>query len=577
MDLNTDKELIKQFKRLLAQLKDERQEYQEHWEEICEWILPRSGKYLQSDTENPKDRGSKKGKRIITGIAKRCIQNFAAGIQSGLSSPSQKWVALEHPIEEINEDAHVKEWLSTSTNVILSILKESRFYSIAETIYKHLAAFGTAGVIMEECYIPRKNKKTQIARFTILEPGEYFIGEDEDKNVDTLIRRYSMTAYQIALKFDEKYLPRKVKEVLEKGNTEERFNVVHLILPNNEYRIGSIMPEKMEYSSYYFIEDIDEAEPNLFLRGGEGNRQGFKEKPFAIARWEFDSDIAYGSSIGMDALPDIKQLQKMSLKKLIQIDKYLDPAMSIPASMKGNSDFSGTMPNAKNYIPDNAGGELAVQPTMQVNGDINPLMLEIQYKSEEIKEWFLNHIFFAVLEQDKQMTAYEVAQRMAARLSIIGPATERVMYEFLTPIIDFVYGIAERLDILPDPPKEIENVLLNTVYNGVLAQAQKMSEVTTIEQAITFLGSLAESYPEIMDHIDFDELARYYCSIIKVPPKVMRAWEKIQQIRADRQQEKNDEKGMQQLERMTQGAKTMSEIDTESNNALTQVLGGMTS
>lgn len=575
MKMDTDREKLKQFKRLLAQLKDERIEYQEHWQEICEWILPRSGKYLESDSENPKDRGRKRGKRIITGIAKRCIQNFAAGVQSGLSSPAQKWVSMEHPVEEVNEDIEVKEWLSTSTKIILGILKESRFYSISETIYKHLAGFGTAGILMEECYIPRKNKKTQIARFTILEPGEYFIGEDENKDIDTLIRRYSMTAYQLSSKFDEEYLPRNVKEALDKGNTEERFTIVHLILPNDEYRAGCILPEGMEYASYYFIEDISESESNLFLRGGEGNRQGFKEKPFAIVRWELDSDIAYGSSIGMDALPDIKQLQKMSLKKLMQIDKYLDPAMNIPASMKNNSDFNGTNPNARNYIPDNAGGEMAVQPTMQVTGDISPLMLEIQNKSEEIKEWFLNNIFFAVLEQDKQMTAYEVAQRMAARLSIIGPATERVMYEFLTPIIDFVYGIAERSNILPDPPEQLENVLLNTVYNGVLAQAQKMSEVTTIEQAITFLGSLAESYPEIIDHIDFDELARYYCNIIKVPPKVMRSLEELQKIREDRAKEKNEEIGMQQLERITQGAETMSKIDTEGNNALTQVLGGM--
>ena len=103
MKLKTDREKLKHFKLLVEDLKTERYEYQLHWQEICEWILPRSGKYLESETETPRRRGEKKGHRIITGIAKRCIQNFAAGIQSGLSSPSQKWIALEHPIEEMNE------------------------------------------------------------------------------------------------------------------------------------------------------------------------------------------------------------------------------------------------------------------------------------------------------------------------------------------------------------------------------------------------------------------------------------------------------------------------------------------
>ena len=574
--MQSDRERLTEFKELLGELKEERAEYQLHWQEICEWILPRSGKYLYSDTEDPKTRGGKKNQRIITGIAKRCIQNFAAGVQSGLSSPAQKWLALEHPVEEVNEDIEVKEWLSTATNSILSILKESRFYASAETVYKHLAAFGTAGIIMEECHIPRKNKKTQLARFTIMEPGEYYIGEDENKDIDTLMRRFSMTAYQVAKKFGKEKLPRKVKEALDRKSTEERFTVIHLILPNNEYRAGSILPENMEYASFYYVEGVEETEKNIFLRGGEGDRQGFSEKPFAVVRWEFDSDVAYGSSIGMDALPDIKQLQKMSLKKLKQIDLYLNPPVNLPASMKNSADFAGTNPNDRNYVPENGSGEYSVQPTMQVSGDINPLILEIQNKSEEIKEWFLNNIFFAVLEQDKQMTAYEVAQRMAARLSIIGPATERMQYEFLSPIIDFVYGIAERTGILPDPPEQLDNILLSTVYNGVLAQAQKMSEITTIEQAVTFLGSLAATYPEIVDHIDFDELALHYCSIIKMPPKVLRSYEELHRIRDERMKKENEAAGLAQLQQAAEGAKTVSEIDTESNNAMTQLLGGLT-
>ncbi len=94
-----------------------------------------------------------------------------------------------------------------------------------------------------------------------------------------------------------------------------------------------------------------------------------------------------------------------------------------------------------------------------------------------------------------------------------------MLYEFLTPVIDFVYGIAERLGIISEPPEEVSDVLVNTIYNGVLAQAQKMSEITTIEQAVTFLGSLAAQYPEIVDHIDFDELATHYCNIVKMPPR----------------------------------------------------------
>ena len=47
-------------------------------------------------------------------------------------------------------------------------------------------------------------------------------------------------------------------------------------------------------------------------------------------------------------------------------------------------------------------------------------------------------------------------------------------------------------------------------------------------------------------------------------------------IREERQKEKNEAIGMQQLQQAADGAKTVSEIDTNGNNALTQILGGIT-
>ncbi len=47
----------------------------------------------------------------------------------------------------------------------------------------------------------------------------------------------------------------------------------------------------------------------------------------------------------------------------------------------------------------------------QVSEDTNSLREAIEKKHEEIREWFNNHVFLLILNQEKQMTACEIAQR----------------------------------------------------------------------------------------------------------------------------------------------------------------------
>ena len=79
-----------------------------------------------------------------------------------------------------------------------------------------------------------------------------------------------------------------------------------------------------------------------------------------------------------------------------------------------------------------------------------------------------------------QMTAREVMERTQEKLQQLGPVVERLLSEFLNPIIERVYSVLDRAGVFP--PVEDEELLdqlngqeVKIEYISPLAQAQKMS------------------------------------------------------------------------------------------------------
>ena len=105
-----------------------------------------------------------------------------------------------------------------------------------------------------------------------------------------------------------------------------------------------------------------------------------------------------------------------------------------------------------------------------------------------------------------QMTAREVMERQQEKLQQLGPVVERLQDEFLSPIIERVYNIAERMGLFPPLPEELAERMadqdIKIEYISPLAQAQKMSGLVNIEQAVSFAGQMAQIYPEALKAIE---------------------------------------------------------------------------
>jgi hypothetical protein len=177
----------------------------------------------------------------------------------------------------------------------------------------------------------------------------------------------------------------------------------------------------------------------------------------------------------------------------------------------------------------------------------------------------------AVLAQDKQMTATEVAERHTEKLVMLGPALERLQSELLGPIIDRIFAILDKFNLLPEIPREIEGMELRIEYISTLAQAQKAVGTNAITQFADYVGAIAGIVPDVTDKFDADESVDQYADMVGVPPKVVRSDDKVIEIRNERIRLQQQQAQLEQAQQAAQSSKLLSDTKLGQNSALDRI------
>jgi hypothetical protein len=548
----------KKYRIRLKQLREERQTWVSHWHDIVDHLVPRSGRYLLSDTERSND-GQKKHQKILNSSSGDALRTIAAGLQGGLTSPSRPWFTLRVQNEKLMETASVRDWCHEVRDRMLTVFAQSNFYGSVHSVYEELAAFGTSAMLIEEDF----DDVIRCRPFTI---GEYYLALDSKYRPDTLYRQFSMTARQLVEEFGEENVTDVVKNCFNTNQSEKRFEIVHAIQKNKGVKADKKDASGKLFESIYYELQAPE---DKFLR-----RSGYDTIPFVAPRWKINGVDIYGSCPAMDALGDIKMLQKMEEKKLKALDKLIDPPMNAPSTFKGKG---GTIiPGGINYIDPTAGGQ-SFQPAYQINPDFQKMVFAIQQVEERIKDSFFNKLFLSVLQSDKSMTATEVAERHTEKMVVLGPILERLQSELLGPIIDRVFSIMLNLNLLPEPPQEMQGQELKIDYISLLAQAQKSVGTTSLTQLANFVGALAQIKPEVVDKFNGDEAIDQFGDMVGAPPKVVNSDDMVEAMRA----QKAKQAQAMQMAQMAQGAAQTGKVLSETQlgqgtalDSLNQMLGG---
>ena len=555
----SDSSALKAKQYIVTQMYTERSKHEQTWQLLSRYIYPMRGRFHE---EGGCREGHRRDQYLIDPYPMDALTKCAAGLHSGLTSPSRPWFELSLQDSEKAASHNIRLWLNDAQDVMMSLYARSNTYAMLYQIEAEVAQFGTSAALMLQDY----NYGIWHRPYTC---GEYCGGVDARGKVTSFSRRFELNARQMVGEFGEENVSPGVLNAYKANNITQRFAIEMLIERNEEYDPNKLALGNLPWVSHYW----EHGRNDKFLK-----ISGFHEQPFLMMRWLTVANEVYGTGPGHNALGNCMQLQKLERNKLRSTDNDADPAMVFPASMKK----ADKQPGGQNYVPDNT--QMTAYPLVPPGAKrYEGMMMLVNEKRQQISSSFYNDLLVMLATQTTpQMTAREVAERHEEKLLMLGPVLEQFHNEVLEPLSLRTFGICLRNGLFPPMPDEITEGELKVNFVSLLAQAQKMVEMPSIERVVGLVGNLAGLYQDVTDMINVDEVIRKSANINGTPEKIIRSEDEVEQIRQQRAEAQAQAAQAEEMaaaaapvKDVAQAARLMSETPTSDSSMLDELLGGV--
>jgi len=514
------KNLLKRFDRL----KSQRQNWESHWQEVADYMQPR-----KADVTKSRSRGDKRTELIFDSSPLQSVELLAASLHGMLTNPATPWFSLRFKEDDMENEDEAKEWLESATETMYSAFNRSNFQQEIFELYHDLITFGTAAMFIEE-------DDEDLLKFSTRHINEIYIAENEKGRIDTVFRKFKISARAAIQKFD------KVSNniaVTAKKDPYEEVEILHAVYPRSDFD-----PKKQDKQNMPF--------ESVYIEAGTGEElsvSGFREFPFVVPRYLKASHEIYGRSPAMTALPDVKMLNEMSKTTIKSAQKQVDPPLLVPDD--GFILPVRTVPGGLNFY--RSGTRDRIEPlNIGANTPLG-LNMEEQRRNSIRNAFYVNQL---MMQTGPQMTATEVIQRNEEKMRLLGPVLGRLQSELLKPLIDRAFAILLRKNLFRPAPEFLAGKDIEIEYVSPLAKAQKSSELQSIMRAIEIMGSLSNVAP-VFDHINMDKLVRHLTDIVGVPQKILKPQN---QLNAERQQAQAQQEQMMQMQQLQQVAEAGGKI-----------------
>lgn len=583
---------------LRAQLDQERESWRSHILDLKNNFLPYRTRWL--DDGGMPNQGNKKTTYIIDNSPVLAIRTLAAGLMSGVTNPSQRWIRIKTHDTDLYDAPGVAVWCEAVTNAVLDMLARSNYYDTMEPVYRELGTFGTAAHGCYEMPFDPRFPADPILNFVPYTWGEYWIGQDSRQRVQTFLRKFKWTARQIVERFvDNPQNPNDPKwrnispqtiSLWRNRSGEQRIELVHVLEPNREYIPGSPLPRDRLVRSVFYE------------RGGNPNQllevSGYYNMPVKVPRWDLNSDDAWGHSPAMDCLGDAKSLQVQHKRKAQGIDKHLDPPLIGDANLKKTR--VSMLPGDVTWLEGAAINSYGLKPLYEVKPDLGPLLEDIKDMRGRIQASLYTDVFQMLKTMGEELksgiTATEIQARVQERILEMGPVLTRLNNELYEPQIEQVLDIGIRRSklawqymqrnlplprgvemIFPPPPAALKGKPLKIEYISILSQAMKLSEVKGIQQLVSYVIQVAGAKPDVLDKLDLDTSIDIVADRLSVPPEIVvptAVAEKFREKRAQQaQQQQAQQAALEKTQVSAQAAKNLGAAPLGEGNALEHLMG----
>lgn len=515
------------------ELKQLRQPWEQQWDEIRKYVLPRYQDFLGK----AKRLGQKQGTEIFDSTAPLALERFAAALDSLLTPRSQLWHGLRATYAPLNEVPEVKTWFEEVVTILFQqrYRASANFASQQQESYLSLGAFGTAILQVEET-------KDSNFCYRHIPLTQTYLAENSEGNIDTLFRTFTLTARQTSAEWDANQLPETMRQMA--NETPERaLTFIHAVLPQKE-----LVPGAYGYASMYIA-----LEEKVIIEHGL-----YRTFPYVVSRYITMPGEIYGRSPAMTVLADIKMLNEMEKTQLQAIHQQLSPPLLVPDD--GILRPITLVPGGINYGGIDTSGTPLIQ-TLHTGNRTDVSEAKMEQKRRVIQDAFLVTLF-QILVDNPQMTATEVLQRAQEKGALIAPIVGRQQAESLGPLIERELDILAEQQILPPLPEILlkTNEKFDIIYDSPVNRLQKSYQAQGVLRMLDALAPFIAVDPTVLDIFDAHEIALQMADIYGVPTRMLRSKEAITALQTTRAQEHMVNEVIDKAPVVAQTLKTLSEI-----------------
>ena len=508
------------------------------WTELQQYVAP-----WRDPVNNQTSRGQKQTDRIFDSTASN-LSVLAASAVHGLTMPAgTKWFSVAHPDPKTNEIVPVGRWLEGTQLKINAAFDQSNLAQESQELITDLLIFGT-GCMYWELQPPSALKAFPGLRFRTMPPGSYVIAENADGLVDTVYRKFTLSAEAIQRRWGADS-GQEVMKKLAANQPDARFTIVHgvwprdprSVTPGNDLRIPV---GRRPYAEIWMVagESTQSGVGALPAQTPSNNahvlsKDGRFEFPFLVPRWRKMSGETYGRSPGIDALPDIRTLNKAVELRLKAWSLAIAPPMAV--SDRGVIGEVRLVPFGR---INTRGNPREAFETLDIGANFNVANFQEEQLRDQIRRsFFVDQLQAHASQGLSPKSATEVSISFELMMRILGPVASRLSVELLAPLIRGTFKMMQRTGGLEEPPGE---VLIDgdiaVVYQGPLARAQSIQEVDAITRLLQVVLPIAESHPEVMAWYDFSEMGKVIGEAVSVPKSVMKTRKQVEQEQAAQQE-----------------------------------------
>lgn len=500
------------------------------WQEIAEQFYPE-----RADFTVCRSLGDEFADHLMTSYPVMARRDLGNSFSSMLRRDN--WFNLKSSYND-NLDHEGKVWLDWARDVQRRAMydKRSQFVRATKEGDHDYAAFGQCAISVE------LNRNADGLLYRCWHLRDMAWAENGEGMIDTVHRKWKPTVRDLKQIFGDK-VHQKIKEAQESEQYRE-VECRHIVVPAEEYGTKYKTP----YVSIY----LDVENKHVMEEVGVFNRV------YVIPRWQTVAGSQYAySPATIVALPDARLIQSITRVLLEAGEKAVDPPLV--ASREVFRDDFNLM----------AGG--ITWADVEMDTDIRNVISEFGKSSnlpaginirDDVRV-MISQAFYLdklTLPSVREMTAYEVSQRVQEYIRQALPIFSPIEYEYSGDLCEMTFDLLLRggaFGSVMDMPQSLRGQEVHFTFESPLQAAIGQEKQGLLQNTAQMLGIAAQIDPTVTADVDIRTAFRDAVEGFGVPAVWLRGEEQADQII---QQQQKQEAMQQATEEVQQGAGVMQNV-----------------